>query len=49
MGRVRIFDVATLIEILSEVTTLEPGDVCAVTVESIGTLSNPIRDTIGQA
>lgn len=64
-----IFDVPTLIEILSEVMTLEPGDViatgtpagvgyarkpprflkpgdvCEVTIEKIGTLSNPIQDT----
>ena len=63
-----IFDVATLIAILSEVMTLEPGDViatgtpagvgyartpplflkagdvCEVTIGSIGTLSNPISD-----
>ena len=65
-----IFDVATLIEILSEAMTLEPGDViatgtpagvgyarkpplflkdgdvCDVTIGSIGTLSNPIRDAV---
>ena len=65
-----IFDVATLIEILSEAMTLEPGDViatgtpagvgyartpplflksgdvCEVTIGSIGTLSNPIRDAV---
>ena len=66
-----IFDVATLIEILSEAMTLEPGDViatgtpagvgyarkpplflkpgdvCEVTIGSIGTLSNPIEDVAG--
>ena len=66
-----IFDVATLIEILSEVMTLEPGDViatgtpagvgyartpplflkpgdfCDITIERVGTLSNPIRDEAG--
>ena len=65
-----IFDVATLIAILSEVMTLEPGDViatgtpagvgyartppvflkpgdvCEVTIDGIGTLSNPIRDAV---
>ena len=65
-----IFDVATLIEILSEVMTLEPGDViatgtpagvgyartpplflkpgdvCDVTIGGIGTLSNPISDSV---
>ena len=65
-----IFDVATLIEILSEAMTLEPsdviatgtpagvgyartpplflgdGDVCDITIDGIGTLSNPIRDAV---
>ena len=66
-----IFDVPTLIEVLSEVMTLEPGDViatgtpagvgyartpplflkhgdvCEISIEGIGTLSNPIRDAVG--
>lgn len=65
-----IFDVATLIELLSDVMTLEPGDViatgtpagvgyarkpplflkpgdvCDVTISSIGTLSNPIGEAL---
>ncbi len=65
-----IFDVPTLIEVLSEVMTLEPGDViatgtpagvgyarkpplflkagdvCEITVGSIGTLANPIKDAV---
>ena len=66
-----IFDVATLVSLMSEVMTLEPGDViatgtpagvgyarkppiflkpgdvCEVTIDRIGTLSNPIRDAVG--
>ena len=65
-----IFDVARLIEILSEAMTLQPGDViatgtpagvgyartpplflkpgdvCDITIGSIGTLSNPIKDAV---
>ena len=66
-----IFDVATLVSLMSEVMTLEPGDViatgtpagvgyartpplflkagdvCEVTIDGIGTLSNPIQDAVG--
>ncbi len=65
-----IFDVATLVEILSEVMTLEPadviatgtpagvgyarkpplflkpGDICEISIDGIGTLSNTIRDGV---
>ena len=67
-----IFDVATLVTVLSEVMTLEPGDViatgtpagvgyarkpplfmhdgdvCEITIEGIGTLSNPIKDAVAE-
>ena len=37
-----VFDIATLISVLSVAFTLEAGDVCEVELEGIGVLRNPV-------